>query len=178
MRWPGSFTRKVHLSSYIVAGTYFRIGSGLPYINSHASAAWPAANRAIYLAFELDVPMLVTQMYSLNGATANGTLDVGIYAADGTRLVSNGSVTQTGPNAIQAFNIADTYLDRGAFWMALALSSGTGTIFRLNHGVAGDWLIWGGLQQDTALPLPATATFAVNTTQYLPLFGLTGMAVI
>jgi hypothetical protein len=178
MRWPTATVRKQKLSSYVAAGKYFRIGSGVPYLTSQASAVWPSANRAIYIAFELDRPMWVTQMYALNGATAAGNMDIGLYAADGTRLVSNGSVAQTGTTVLQAFNITDTYLDSGAYWMALALSSASGTMFRLTHGAANDWLIWGGLQQDTAFPLPTTATFAVNTTPYLPLFGLTGLAVI
>jgi hypothetical protein len=178
MRWAGAALRKQVLSSYVAAGKYFRIGSGIPYIDSHTSAAWPMANRALYIPFELDRPMRVTQMYAMNGSAAGGNMDVGIYTADGTRLVSNGSVAQTGTTVLQIFNITDTYLDCGAFWMALALSSVAGTMYRLTHGAANDWLVWGGLQQDTAFPLPATAALAVNTTAYLPLFGLTGMAVV
>ena len=178
MRWPRNLIRKQVISSYVAAGKYFRIGTGVPYIDTHASATWPANNQAIYIPFELDMPMIVTQMFTVNGATASGNVDVGIYSADGTRLVSKGSTAQSGTNTIQAYDITDTYLDCGAFYMALALSSTVGTLFRLSHGAANDWLIWGGLQQASAFALPATATFAVNTTQYLPLFGITGNSVI
>lgn len=174
----GARVRRRAISAYAACDRYFRQGTALLYVDSHAGAAWPAANRAIYIPFELDRPMLVTQMYTINGGTVSGNLDVGIYTADGTRLVNKGSTAQTGATAIQAFDITDTYLDRGAYFMALAMDNTTGQIFRLNPGGANDFLVWGGLQQASAFALPATATFAVNTTQYIPFFGLTGMSMI
>lgn len=178
MRWLGPTAQLQGISSYLASTRYFSQGNATMFIDAHASAVWPAANRAIYIPFELDRAMLVTQMYCQNGATTAGNVDVGIYAGDGTRRVSSGSTAQSGTNAVQTFDITDTWLGPGVYYMALASDSGSATFFRLAHGAPNDWLVWGGLQQAAAFPLPATATFAVNTTIYLPAFGLTGQAVI
>lgn len=183
MRWPHPHSdyRIQAIGFPAAAAKYFQHGTGFNITGGTqiASAGWPANNRALYLAFELDRPMIATQMYVYNGSSATaGNWDIGIYAADGTRLVSSGSTAQTGSNAPQTFNITDTLLDRGAFWLGIAASSTSTTVYRFNGGAANDWLIWGGMQEASALPLPATATFAVNTTQFIPICGFTGGSVL
>src|SRR5262249_28090905 len=153
------------LSSFTVMDRYFKVGSGYNLSGSGGSAAWPANNRAIYVPFELDHPMLVVRMWVFNGGTTSGNLDVGLYSADGTRLVSAGSTAQSGTSQIQMIDITDTMLDRGAFYMALSSSTTSATFMRFNGGAANDWLLWGGLQEGLgSVALPATATFASNQT--------------
>jgi hypothetical protein len=126
--------------------------------------------------FELDRPMVVTRAWLFNGASANtGNWDVGIYTADGTRLVNMGTTAQAGGvSSVQQFDLTDTLLGRGAFYFAVACDSGSTTVYRCAAGTANDWLLWGGLQQASAFVLPATATFASNQTQFFPLGGFTG----
>jgi hypothetical protein len=155
---------------------YFAQGSSTALLNNGViSAVWPSAGRAIYMPFELERPMIVTQAWLYNGTAAvTGNWDVGLYTADGTKLVSMGTTAQTGINAVQSFDWTDTLLGRGAFYFAVACDSGSTTVYRSAAGAANDWLLWGGLQQASAHPLPATATFASNQTAFFPVGGFTG----
>lgn len=147
--------------------TVAQAGSGVP-----ASAVWIAANRAVFIPFRLTDSITVVKMFMLNGATVSGNIDVGIYDALGTRLVSKGSTAQAGINAIQEFDITDTRLGPGLFYMASAMDNATGTVLR--KSVNGIILRTAGLfQMASAFPLPATATFAANSGSFLPTVGLT-----
>ena len=160
---------------------YFIQGAGGGLFDNTAFGAWSTvgANTALFLPFELDRPYLVTQLYVINGPTVSGNIDVGIYSADGTRLVSNGSVAQTGGGADQIFNITDTLLGRGAFYLAVVLSSGTGELYRYAPTGTDNYRTWGALTQASAFPLPATATFAAPAALgYIPICGLTGRSLI
>lgn len=183
MRWPAPHSdyRIQAIGFPAASAKYFQHGTGFNITGGTqvASTNWPVANRAIYLAFELDRPMIATQMYVYNGSAAvTGNWDLGLYSADGTRLVSTGSTAQTGGNAPQVFNITDTYLDRGAFYLGIVASSVSLSVYRFAGGAGFDWLIWGGLHETSALPLPATATFAANITQFIPVCGFTGGSVL
>lgn len=141
-----------------------------------ASAVYVAANRALYIPFHLTVPRLVTQLFSANGGTAGNNIDMGIYSSEGgvpvTRLVSIGSTAQSGTNVLQYFNITDTQLGAGDFYLAIAMDGVTGTLFRLqpNTDLLRRTPIY---QQATAFPLPATATPVIPASAYLPMIGAT-----
>lgn len=136
-----------------------------------ASGAWPAANLAIYIPFVLSRPTVVRRIGWFNGATASGNVDAGIYDYAKARVVSTGSTAQAGVSAVQSVDIADTALAPGQYWMGLALSSATGTVFR-TAGTNMLWWAFGLQQQASALPLPATATFAIPANAFLPLMFL------
>jgi hypothetical protein len=173
---PGIAFRTQAFTTTVMLAKYFAQGSATALINNLASAGWPAANRAIFMPFELEQPMIVTRAWLFNGASANtGNWDVGLYTADGTRLVNMGSMLQSGGiNSLQQFDLSDTLLGRGVFYFAVACNSVSTTVYRVAAGAAQDWLLWGGLQQDSAFALPATATFASNQTAFFPLGGFTG----
>lgn len=136
-----------------------------------ASATWISANRAVYIAFRLYVPAVVTKIVCINGATASGNMDVGIYTIDGTRIVSKGSTAQSGTNALQTLDITDTQLFPGSYLMAMVMDNATGTVFR--KGTNSILMkTMGCYQQATAFPLPATATFATLTGSFIPILGL------
>ena len=145
---------------------------------SSASGGWPQSNRAIFVPFRLTSPFSVSTMWWENGATATGNVDIGIYTEDGTRLVSSGSTAQTGTNTTQSVTVTTTQLGPGLFYLALALSSSSGTIFRNTGGGIQNQRVMGLAQQASAFPLPATATLAVMTTAYLPQCGMTGRSFI
>lgn len=137
-----------------------------------ASAAWGNANDAIFLPFTLQGPITVVKLWCVNGATVAGNLDMGIYDSSGTRLVSIGSTAQAGTSAVQEFDIADTVLAAGRYYIALSHSDGTSTVALFTAPAAGGyWKSLGVAFQATAHPLPSTATLAVQNSSQIPLIG-------
>lgn len=138
------------------------------------SGTYPTANLALYIPFRLQEPISITKLFSVNGAVVSGNIDVGIYSVDGTRLVSSGSTAQAGTDVCQAFDIADTLLVPGDFYLAVAMNNATGTLFRGAPAAPGAQLLRlaGVFRQTSAFPLPATASFATPTVSYTPAIGL------
>lgn len=153
------------------------IGSKIAALNqaltAAASAAWPSANLAIYVPFVLRRQITVTQLFWYNGATASGNVDIGIYSADGARIVSSGSTGQGTINVLQAVDITDTPIGPGLFRMALAVDNGTATMFSVATSLIALLSSCGVTQQATAFALPASSAIATATFDYLPVFGLT-----
>ncbi len=145
-------------------------------ISQAASTAWPTANLALYVPFQVRKPIVVVKMFCYNGAAVAGNVDVGIYSEYGTRIVSIGSTAQAGLSAIQEFDIADTLLGTGIFYMAIALDDATATATIRRGTMAANAIpaITGMAQEQLAsVTLPATATFASIAGNYIPVFGLT-----
>jgi hypothetical protein len=147
-------------------------GSGAP-----TSAAFPTSNRAIFIPFRLSRPTLFVKMFTWNGTTASGNIDVGLYDKDGTRIVSKGSTAHTGTSVIQEFDITDTLLNAGLFYLAVAMDNSTAHLFRksVNNVIM---KFAGCYQMASAFPLPATATFAAVSNSYIPIVGATTRSVI
>jgi hypothetical protein len=144
------------------------------------SAVWPAANTAIYIPFVVHQEMIAVKMGISNGATVSGNVDIGIYDDQQNRLVSKGSTAQSGVSAIQSFDITDTTLLPGIYFMALNMDNVTGTVIRWTMGVAG---VSGGFgiynQTVGAVTLPATAAFAAPTLNgFIPSLFVTARTVI
>lgn len=131
---------------------------------------WPAANEAIFVPFILDRPALVKRMFTANGSTVNGNVDVGIYTWDGARIVSIGSTAHAGTSTLQFFNITDTYLGVGQYYMAAA-ADGTARIQRYSVTII-LCQHFGVLKMASAFALPASVTFATVTTAYVPHIGM------
>lgn len=138
------------------------------------SAAWPVANKAIYIPFSLSERQTVTALFIANGATVSGNIDLGIYDEAGTRLVSSGSTAQAGTTALQVANITDTVLEAGLYYMACAMDGTTGTAQRWVSGVAGVEALrfLGVFEETSAFALPATAAFATIASDYIPHMGV------
>lgn len=137
-----------------------------------ASAVWPAANLAIYTPFVLPEPATLTALWLLNGATATGNVDIGVYNSSFTRLISSGATAQSGTSAVQFFDVTDTLLPRGVVYLGISLSSGTATTIRYGAGIQGLCSALGMVQQSTAHPLPSTATPATMGQAYIPVAGM------
>lgn len=147
------------------------VGSAVP-----ASATYESANRAVYLPLTLAAPCVVRRVWWANGATATGgaTIEVGVYSDNGykpgTKLIS-GSATQSGATSVQFVDVTDTALPAGLYWLAIVSSSATNTtIFRtavtlVNYDASFRF------EQDSASPLPSTATPVETTTTNIWLFG-------
>lgn len=123
------------------------------------SAAWGSANQALFFPITIQTPAIAYQLWLWNGGTVSGNFDIGLYDENGTRLVSSGATAQSGITSIQLVDIADTVLPAGTTWLAIVLNNTTGTTLRINPGAAYIAPL-GVYQQNSAYPLPATATYA------------------
>lgn len=149
------------------------------YTGSVASTAvaWASANRAIYYPFVVTETVTALQIGVANGA-ASGNADVGIYDVYGNRLVSTGSTGLTG--TVQGFNIADTVLTPGDYYLALNVDNTTATIIApaALDAVA---MRCSGIQEQAvgAVTLPNPATFANPTgTRLYSIWIQTGSSVV
>jgi hypothetical protein len=140
--------------------------------NGGASAAWPAANRAIFVPFEFATPRVVTQLFWHNGAIVSGNVDCGLYQTDGTLIVAVGGVAQSGTSTIQVADITDTLLLAGLYVMALSIDNTTAQILR-SSGPGTITMTAGGIRTAaSSYPLPSPATIATTSaSNYLPMFG-------
>ena len=141
---------------------------------STTSGAWPTANLAIFIPFRATSNFVATKMFAASGSGVNGTgkIDVGIYTADGTLIVSSGSVIQTNAVSLQEFDITDTAIAPGLYYLAVSLDNTANTLYRISGTVPGTRSL-GLLQQASAHPLPASATYATMASTIYPLIGLT-----
>lgn len=140
-----------------------------------AATAWPTANKALYIPFGVTRPFTAYKFSAYVG-TASGNIDVGIYDEGGTRLVSLGSTAAV--TGTPDWNITDTVLPRGLYYMALAVDNTTFTVRAgsLNNNTALVTAL-GMAEQTTAFALPATATFAKVSQNYVPFLALSGRSV-
>lgn len=143
-----------------------------------ASAAYPTANLAILVPFRIGRPMTVTTMFAYNGSAVSGNIDLGIYSADGTKIVSTGSTAQSGTSVIQSISVTSTQIGSGQFYMAVALDNTTGTLLQIPAKNAPANASMGLSQMASAFALPATVTFATCANNYVPIIGLTGRSVV
>ena len=136
------------------------------------SATWPAANRAIAYPFTLDESTTVVKLWAYNGAAVSGNVDLAIYDESWVRKVSIGSTPQAGTNVIQEFNIADTPLDAGRYYMALCCDNTTAAFFRTASPAVDVLKVWGMAQQAVgAVTLPDPFVPALVASAYIPYFG-------
>lgn len=143
-----------------------------------SGAAWPAANRAYYIPVSIFSVVTIVKMFVINGGTASGNIDVGIYDSGGARLVSSGTTAQTGTAVVQEFNITDTILRPGLYYLACAMDNNTGTL-EIWNPAAGIIRAFGICEQSSAFVLPATATIgAITSTTRIPFIGATQRTVV
>lgn len=145
-------------------------------ITPYTTAAWPVANTAFFVPVMLN-HLLITQFFVQNGSAVSGNIDVGLYTMDGTRIVSSGSTAHAGGSTNQLFNITDTLVGPGMFYLALALDNITGAINRGPMPTSVPPGVLGICEMASAFPLPAVATLATTANNYIPGFGLTARAV-
>ena len=148
-----------------------------------ASAVWPTANTAFYYPVYLPVSRTFVKAWWLNGATAAGNVDVGIFtisAATATLVVASTAEAQAGVSAMQvATTFASTTLAPGLYYLAMSMSLITGTRF----GAAAQATLlksMGCYQRATAHPLSTNGAGVVvamaNST--VPVFGFSERAAI
>lgn len=138
------------------------------------SGVWPAANRAIYMPFEVQ-DVCVAQQIGFAVAVQSGNLDVGIYDVAGNRIVSKGS-TAVGAAGIQAVDITDTTLGPGAYFLAMSVDNITASFSRVSSATT---LVLEsiGVQQQAlgSVTLVDPATFANPASAYVPVMFVSTM---
>lgn len=138
------------------------------------AAAWPAANRALYIPFWLPASSVIVDM-RVGFTTAAGNYDIGLYDSNFALIEAKGSTACS--NAAHVFTLTKPQRVRGGdiYYAALVLSSTSDSCYRsAPSGLAG---ISANLALEalgsTALPSTATPT-AQSDPCYMPtfLFGL------
>lgn len=137
-----------------------------------SSAAWPAANLAIYVPFVLERAVTVTEVWVETGSltTSNG-IEIGCYDTGGNRLFTQAMTITTASDTVTSSGMTDYVLPAGTYYMAMACD-GTRNFMAGALSLA----IYGGfgcVEQTglTGASLPSTWTPVAFTRSYLPLFG-------
>lgn len=176
MDFPGAVLLKPTIST--ISTPTLGASLGATFSGAPVSAAIPASNNAYFVPLVLPVPFLLKTVWWTNGGTAAGSLDCGVYTAGGTLLASCGSTVQVGTNVVQSVALGTpVLLQPGSYYMALAASLNTTTVFRIPVGLRFVQIV-GVAQQGTAFPLPATFTLASLANNFLPIFGISNASVI
>lgn len=144
-------------------------GPGPGFRGTLVGAAWPAANRALFVPFRVPTEVTVYKMVIGTGSAAGGNWDLGIYDQLGNMLASTGSTARTAQDANSASLTAAVTLAPGFYYLAAA-ADGTNNYAALNPSLQNCKLM-GMRQMATAFPLPSTATFASVASNFLPWFG-------
>ena len=130
---------------------------------STTSTAWGTQYRAFYVPVRVPAPCIVREMAYFSGSTSAGNIDIGIYDATGTRLVSSGSTAKASSRLVTV-EVTDTTIGPGLYYLALNNDTTTDTFARWNYA-APEAAAYGVLTETLgAVTLPATATWAVNQT--------------
>jgi hypothetical protein len=140
---------------------------------SPASGAWPAVSYIAYVPFWIPFSYPIRRLWWVNGSTAGGNTDVGIYSVDGARMLSTGSTAGSG-NGIPQYVAMDMLLAPGSYYFAM--THDTTTVNQINRSTALTVIqqrMIGHLGQASTIPLPATATFAASSQIVYPICGMT-----
>lgn len=133
---------------------------------SATSSAWPTANIALIYPFKLCEWATAYQLLLHIGATTSGNVDIGIYDSQGNRIVSSGSTAAGTINVLQQFNITDTVLSPGDYYLAIGCDNTTCTMFSSPAVPDETFMTRAPVYQVTGLTgptLPATITPVVTT---------------
>ena len=154
---------------------FFGCGSSRGYnisLNT-VSATWPLANRAIYHPFYLPWRYPIKRLFWLNGSSASGNADVGIYSVGGTRIVSTGSTAQSGASTAQYVS-ADLVLPPGTYYLGNVFSGTTNVATSIGSITAIAGRMQGVLQEGLgSTTLPATMSPSTFTGSVVPVAGFT-----
>lgn len=127
-----------------------------------------AANRAIYVPCYVPIAVTLTGI-RLRVGTQNGNICVGLYDSSGTRVATSGSVACPAAGLQTVAFTANYSAAAGRYYLALSASGNTATFSTTGSGTAMPASV---RYQETAHPLPASATFAGDASMTVNLVGL------
>lgn len=169
--WPGSKLLPQYISTFTSYFTPAGQGNLFGVSLTTTTLTW-VANLAMYMPFELPWDYQVKRVFWCNGATTTSNGDLGVYTLTGQRLMSTGSIARSGADTLQ-FTTVDWVIEAGSYYLGVACAGTTTSLRGATVLTAPMLRATGVLQQATALPLPATATFAAATNALYPLAGFT-----
>lgn len=95
------------------------------------NGTWQSANDPVAIPFRLSEGTFVERLGWINGSSAGGNIDVGIYDSAWTRLVSTGSTAGSGNTVPQWVDITDTYVPPNTVhYLAISLDNVTANRLR------------------------------------------------
>lgn len=154
-------------SDYSIGRTIARLLTG-----GSGSVAWGTANQARYVPFWIPEPITVVKLLAYNGATAAGNTDIGLYDAAGNEIVGIAAAAQTGTAVWQEFDVADTPIAPGLYFVGLLNTTTTGTYSAwANKEVGRACGVYSQAVGAGTLPSP-TATFAALDAAVIPVVGI------
>ena len=131
-----------------------------------ASGTWPTADLAISQPVRIKTRVVVTKLYA-GVSISSGNVDIGLYDAGGTLLVSKGTAAAT---TSYSADITDTTVGPGLFYIALVADNTTlQCVF--DNDVAPMYATAGVMTQQlgAGAALPSSATWTVpQTLAYVP----------
>jgi hypothetical protein len=149
----------------------------MPVLNGvFGASSYPTANLALFVPFRLTRPTTFNTLFIYQAGTASGNIDLGIYSADGTKLISTGSTANT--TGLQSISITATTFTAGLYYYAVACDNTTNQPVFMSMSQAMFLKAVGMAQMASAFPLPATATFATIGQTVIPIIGATARSVI
>lgn len=140
------------------------IGGG----STTANIAFPTVNLGVFTPVWVEQPVTAYKMGIIVG-TQSGNVDVGIYNEFGTAVVRAGTTAVAAAGA-QLFDITDTLLQPGVYFLAIACDNTTAT-FRATATSGGLTRTVGQATVASAFSsgLITPVTYAAPTVNYLPL---------
>ncbi len=149
--------------------------SGYGLHNGITTTNWTTANKAIYAPISIPHIFTFDRFNWFNGNQVSGNVDVGLYAADGTKIISAGSTPQSGLSQKQQVTVTSTTLTPGLYMLGFAADNTSSRVFQASAAfwTAIDLMYLGFAVQATAFPLPSPATFANPDVVEFPYVGIT-----
>jgi len=145
---------------------------------SVASAIWPVAAQALFLPFTIYTSMTIVQFSCVNGLAVAGNFDIGVYDINGRLKIATGATAQVGADNLQWTPVAATTIGSGKYYLAMSCSGIVGQYYRVTAAANGVTSTWGMAQMAAAHPLPAIATLATITGNYVPFFGVNNRVMV
>lgn len=130
---------------------------------SYGAGAWPLAKRIHYYPFRLPSTQFFDALYCLNGGTQAGFIDLGIYTEDFIKIISSGSVANSGASTPQFTVLSFPPLPRGRYYIALSSDTTSATFQRVSVQAGAIGAVGGYMETPGTFGLPAVATPVYNT---------------
>ena len=142
-----------------------------------ASGAWVSANDPVAIPITLPYGAVVSELGVANGSSAGDSVDIGIYDLSWNRMISSGSQTAAGASQIQWFDVTDTPIAPGRYYVVQVRSTVTANrVWYVNMSASNPVLAFIGAQDSAtdALPLPDPLTNMAEaaTATRVPIFAI------
>ncbi len=132
---------------------------------------WEVANKAVFVPIHIFQAVTFSTLFFVNNGSTSGNRDLGIYALDGTKIVTSGSLADSGTNTLQKVSVTTTALSPGTYYIAMARVNTTGGCGVQPVGNSLMTMI-GVKEQASAFPLPSPATPVATSLINYPILGI------